>query len=81
MKSKQRATETKGRVDDLKESNQKLEAAIRQKQDTLKMVKDMFLETARIKTIASDNKNHINLQKLLADSDDEDTPGGSGTHH
>lgn len=59
-------------------NNQKLEEGIHQKQENLKMLKDMFLETAKVKSLPSDA--YINLQKLLADSDDDDAkPSGSGS--
>lgn len=75
VKSKQRTNQTKERVDNLKSNNEKLEERITQKQKQLQTLKDLFLDTAKAKTEAGAN---VDLQKLLADSDDE-APGGSKT--
>lgn len=74
VKSKQRTNQTKDRVDALKSQNEKLEERISQKHSQLKTLKDLFLETASKKS--ETGSSNYNLQKLLADSDDE-TPGGS----
>lgn len=76
VKSKQRANQTKERVDGLKSQNEKLEERITQKQKQLQTLKDLFLDTAKAKS--ESGASNFDLQKLLADSDDE-TPGGSKT--
>lgn len=58
----------------MKSQNEKLEERISQKQNQLKTLKELFLETASKKS--ETGSSNYNLQKLLADSDDE-TPGGS----
>ncbi|XP_055304063.1 CCAAT/enhancer-binding protein gamma isoform X2 [Sitodiplosis mosellana] len=68
VKSKQRANETKDRVDNLKATNTQLEERIAQKQKQLQTLKDLFLETAKAKTDAGAN---FDLNKLLADSDED----------
>lgn len=73
VKSKQKASETKTRVDSLKLDNEKLQERINQKQKNLDTLKTLFLETAKAKS-ENASKNY-NLAKILADSDDEDTPG------
>lgn len=76
MKSKQKASETKTRVDSLKVDNDKLQERIQQKQKNLETLKSLFLETAKAKSENSNGMNY-NLQKLLADSDDDETPGAT----
>lgn len=76
VKSKQRANQTKDRVDQLKASNDKLEERISQKQKQLQTLKDLFLDTAAAKTDAGAN---VDLNKLLADSDDDEAPSKSKT--
>lgn len=74
VKSKQKASESKGRVNKLQSENDKLQERIRQKQSNLETLKSLFLETAKAKSESGDGAKY-NLKKLLADSDDEDTPG------
>lgn len=69
VKSKQKANETKDRVDDLKVDNEKLQERINQKQNQLKVLKDLFLDTAKAKS--ESGGPNIDLQALLAESDDE----------
>lgn len=77
VKSKQKASQTKDRVDDLKVDNEKLQERIKQKHDQLKVLKDLFLDTAKAKQEAG--VENINLHKLLADSDDESQSGSNAT--
>lgn len=71
VKSKQKASTTKERVDSLKKDNEKLQERIMQKQKNLETLKSLFLETAKAKSEAP-NGARYDLQKLLADSDNED---------
>lgn len=58
-------------------NNERLTERIKEKQKNLEILKDLFLQTAKAK---SDREGlNYNLQKLLADSDDDESPGGSGT--
>lgn len=69
VKSKQRAEETKFRVDNLKSQNTRMEERITEKEKNLKSLKELFLDAAKVKT--ETNKN-VDLKKLLADDDDDD---------
>lgn len=71
VKSKQRASETRSRVDELKVKNRVLEESIKKHQKDLKFLKDLFLEQARTK---SDTLEGLNLKELL--KDDSDDEGG-----
>lgn len=71
VKSKQKASHTKDRVDSLKKNNEKLQERIMQKQKNLETLKSLFLETAKAKSETPNGANY-DLQKLLADSDNED---------
>lgn len=71
MKSKQKASTTKERVDNLKKNNEKLQERIMQKQKNLETLKSLFLETAKAKSESSSGAKY-DLQKLLADSDNDD---------
>lgn len=71
MKSKQKASTTKERVDALKRDNEKKQERIMQKQKNLETLKSLFLETAKAKSDSPNGKSY-DLQKLLADSDDDD---------
>lgn len=74
VKQKERASETKGRVNNLKTENTKLEGRIEQKEKELKLLKGLFLEAAQIK---SNSHPHLNLQKLLQDKDNDDDDDAS----
>lgn len=71
MKSKQKTSQTKHRVDSLKQENEKLQERIQQKQKNLETLKSLFLETAKAKSEAPNGASY-DLQKLLADSEDDD---------
>ena len=71
VKTKQKTSQTKDRVDALKKSNEILQERITQKQKNLESLKSLFLETAKAKSEAS-NVSSYDLQALLKDSDDED---------
>lgn len=77
VKSKQRASQTKDRVDDLKVENEKLQERINQKHNQLKVLKELFLDTAKAKQ--ESGVGNINLQSLLADSDGEGASGSKAT--
>lgn len=76
VKQKQRTSETKGRVDNLRRENTKLEGRIEQKEKELKLLKGLFLEAAQIK---SNSHPHLNLQQLLQDNDDDADVSTAGT--
>ncbi|XP_031638056.1 CCAAT/enhancer-binding protein gamma [Contarinia nasturtii] len=67
-KSKQKAEETKERVDNLKNDNQRLSERISEKEKQLNDLKSLFIETAKSKT---DVVNQ-DLRALLADGSDDD---------
>lgn len=75
VKSKQKAVQTKSRVDTLKHENEKLESNIDQKRKQILTLKELFLETASRKTFSPDQK--VDLVRLLADDDDPSQPSGS----
>lgn len=68
VKSKQRANETRGRVDELKVKNKVLEENIKNTEKDLKFLKELFLASAQAK---SDLKG-IDIKDLLKDDDDDD---------
>lgn len=69
VKSKQRASETRHRVDELKVKNQVLEENIKKHQKDLKFLKDLFLAQAQAK---GDHLKGLDLKELLKDDDDDD---------
>lgn len=68
VKSKQRADETSGRVQELKLKNDVLENQIKEASDDLRFLKELFLSQAETK---SEKLVGLDLKKLLAEDYDE----------
>lgn len=65
--------ETQDRVDELRQENDNLERKIAEKKEGVKILKNIFLDTAKAKSEASSTK--IDLKKLLEEDDDDDDFG------